>query len=87
LKNLYQQFYKDLFLGNRLFFGLGIAVILFLLSFFFSWLGDIPLFFFLGLIVLLLIDLLLLYRTQNGLFANRNVPERLNNGDEKELSI
>ncbi|RYE19861.1 MAG: DUF58 domain-containing protein, partial [Sphingobacteriaceae bacterium] len=78
---------KDLFLGNRLFFGLGIAVILFLLSFFFSWLGDIPLFFFSGLLVLLLIDLLLLYRTQNGLFASRNVPERLSNGDENELSI
>ncbi|MGI4729353.1 MAG: DUF58 domain-containing protein [Janthinobacterium lividum] len=87
MKNLYQQFYKNLFLGNRLFFGLGVAVILFLLSFFFRWLGDIPLFFFLGLMILLLIDVSLLYRTQNGLFASRNTPERLSNGDDNELSI
>ncbi|RYY21802.1 MAG: DUF58 domain-containing protein [Sphingobacteriaceae bacterium] len=87
MKNIYQQFYKDLYLSNRLFVGLGLAVMLFLLSFFFNWLGDIPLFFFLGLIALLLIDLLLLYRTQNGLFASRNTPERLSNGDENELSI
>ncbi len=87
MKNLYQQFYKDLFLGNRLFFGLGFSVILFLLSFFFSWLGDIPVFFFCALILLLLIDLFLLYRTQNGLFASRNAPERLSNGDENDLNI
>jgi uncharacterized protein (DUF58 family) len=87
LKNLFQQYYKDLFLGNRLFFGLAVSVILFLLSFFLSWLGDIPLFFVCALILLLLIDLILLSRTQNGLFASRNAPERLSNGDENDLSI
>ncbi len=87
MKNLYQQFYKNLFLGNRLFFGLGFSVILFLLSFFFSWIGDSPLFFFSALMLLLLIDLILLYRTENGVFASRNTPERLSNGDENELGI
>lgn len=87
MENIYRQFYKDLFLGSRLFFGLAIAVILFLLAFFFSWLGDLPLFFFFGLMLLLLIDIFLLYRTQNGLFASRNTPERLSNGDENGLEI
>lgn len=87
MKNFFQQYYKDLFLGNRLFFGLAVSVVLFLLSFFFSWLGDIPLFFFCALMLLLVIDLGLLYRTKNGVFANRNAPERLSNGDENELGI
>jgi uncharacterized protein (DUF58 family) len=87
LKNLFQQYYKDLFLGNRLFFGLAVSVILFLLSFFLSWLGDIPLFFFCALMLLLAIDLILLYQTKDGLFARRNAPERLSNGDENDLSI
>jgi len=39
------------------------------------------------LILLLLLDLVLLYRTQNGLFARRHAPERLSNGDENELGI
>ncbi|MVN21198.1 DUF58 domain-containing protein [Mucilaginibacter arboris] len=87
MKNIYSNFYYNLFLGNRLFFGLAVAVILFLLSFFFSWMGDIPLFFFWALMLLLVIDLFLLYRTENGLFARRNAPERLSNGDENELGI
>ncbi len=87
MKNLFQQYYKNLFLCNRLFAGLAISVILFLLSFFFTWLGEVPLFFFLVLILLLLLDLVLLYRTQNGLFARRHAPERLSNGDENELGI
>ncbi|MEX8548176.1 MAG: DUF58 domain-containing protein [Mucilaginibacter sp.] len=87
MKNLYTNFYQNLFLGGRLFFGLGLSVILFLLSFFFSWMGDVPLFFFWALLLLLLIDLVLLYRTKNGVFARRNAPERLSNGDENDLGI
>lgn len=37
--------------------------------------------------LLLLIDLILLYRTANGFFARRHAPERLSNGDENELGI
>jgi uncharacterized protein (DUF58 family) len=87
LKNLFQHYYKNLFLGKRLFAGLAVAVILFLLSFFFNWMGDIPLFFFWALMLLLVIDLTLLYRTENGLFARRSSPERLSNGDENDLAI
>ncbi len=87
MKNIFTSFYQNLFLGSRLFFGLAVSVILFLLSFFFGWMGDIPLFFFWALMLLLLIDLLLLYRTKNGVFARRNAPERLSNGDENDLSI
>ena len=81
------RFYSNLFLNKTLFIGLGSCVMLFLFSFFFSWLGDIP-YVAIGLLVLfVLIDLVLLYRTSRGVFLRRDLPERLSNGDENELKI
>lgn len=67
--------------------GLGCVVVLFLLSFFFPWLGDIPVIFFWLVILLFIIDIVLLYRIPKGIFAKRISPERLSNGDENEVSI
>jgi len=87
LKSLFNRFYKNLFLCSRLFIGLGCAAVLFLLAFFFPWLGIVPVVFFWLVIVLLLVDILLLYRLPKGVFAKRISPERLSNGDENEISI
>jgi uncharacterized protein (DUF58 family) len=87
LKALFNRFYKNLFLCSRLFIGLGCAAVLFLLTFFFTWLGIVPVVFFWLVIVLLLVDILLLYRLPKGVFAKRISPERLSNGDENEISI
>jgi uncharacterized protein (DUF58 family) len=87
VKKLYSLFYKNLFLTNRLFAGLAASAILFLLSFFFPWLGVIPELFFWTLVLLFLVDVLLLYRTAKGVFAKRHAPERLSNGDDNELGI
>jgi uncharacterized protein (DUF58 family) len=87
LKSLFNRFYKNLFLCSRLFIGLGCSAVLFLLTFFFPWLGIVPVVFFLLVIVLLLVDILLLYRLPKGVFAKRISPERLSNGDENEISI
>jgi len=87
LKALFTNFYKNLFLGSRLFIGMGCAVMLFLLSFFFPWLGDIPVVFFCAVCLLFLIDIWLLYRQSKSIFARRIAPERLSNGDENEISI
>lgn len=43
--------------------------------------------FFWAAISILIIDVLLLYRTDAGVFARRNLPERLSNGDENPISI
>ncbi len=68
--------------------GLTACTVLFLLSFFFPWLGVIPELFFWTLILLFLVDVLMLYRTSKGVFAlRRHAPERLSNGDENELGI
>ncbi|QEC77854.1 DUF58 domain-containing protein [Mucilaginibacter ginsenosidivorax] len=87
MKNIYSLFYKDLFLTNRLFTGLGISVVIFVLSFFFPWLGVIPALVFWALVLLFLIDVLMLYKTAKGVFAKRYAPERLSNSDENELGV
>jgi uncharacterized protein (DUF58 family) len=87
VKKLFRLFYKDLFLTGRLFTGLGLSATLFLLAFFFQWLGMIPELFFWLLILVFFTDLLLLYRTPKGIFAKRHAPERLSNGDQNELGI
>jgi uncharacterized protein (DUF58 family) len=87
VKNIYGLFYKDLFLTNRLFTGLAISVVAFVLSFFFPWLGVIPALVFWALVLLFLIDVLMLYKTAKGVFAKRHAPERLSNSDENELGV
>jgi uncharacterized protein (DUF58 family) len=87
VKNIFSLFYKNLFLTNRLFAGLTACAVLFLLSFFFPWLGIIPELFFWTLMFLFFADVLILYRTSKGVFAKRHAPERLSNGDDNELGI
>ncbi|MGX5687760.1 DUF58 domain-containing protein [Arcticibacter tournemirensis] len=87
MKSFFAKYYSNLFLSNRLFTVLGCCVVLFLLSFFFPWLGDVPALFLCTAVLLLSADIWLLYRTDEGLFARRNAPEKLSNGDENKLGI
>lgn len=87
MKKFFRLFYKDLFLTNRLFAGVTACAVLFVLSFFFPWLGVIPELSFWMLVLFFLADILLLYRSSKGIFAKRHAPERLSNGDENELGI
>lgn len=87
MKKIFALFYKDLFLTNRLFAGLTICVVLFVLAFFFPWLGIIPELVFYTLLAFIFIDALLLYKTAKGVFAKRHAPERLSNSDENDLGI
>lgn len=87
MKKFFRLFYKDLFLGRRLFALLAASVVLFLAAFFFRWLGILPLLFFCAVLVLLLVDVLMLYRIREGVFARRHAPERLSNGDENEIRL
>lgn len=67
--------------------GLIACIVFFIFSFFFSWLGALPALFFGALIILAFLDILLLYRTSNGVFARRQAPERLSNGDDNEIGV
>ncbi|WP_413669846.1 DUF58 domain-containing protein [Mucilaginibacter sp. Mucisp86] len=87
MKKLFRLFYTNLFLTNRLFGAVAACVVLYLLSFFFPWLGIVPDIAFYALLALLIADLFMLYRVSDGVFAKRLAPERLSNSDENELSI
>lgn len=87
MKAFFSNFYKNLFLTTRLFAGLGVVALLFLLSFFFKWLDDIPLIFFWVFVITFLADCWLLYRQPKGIFCKRMAPERLSNGDDNEISL
>ena len=87
MKKIFNLFYKNLFLTNRLFTGLGCSAVLFMFAFFFPWLGIIPELVFYTLILLTFFDILILYRTHKGVFAKRHAPERLSNSDDNELGI
>ncbi|SMC72618.1 DUF58 domain-containing protein [Pedobacter africanus] len=87
MKHLIRKYYTDLFLGKRFFAATGLCVTLFLFSFFLPWLGDLPYICFCVFVLLVLLDLLLLYRTKRGVFVRRDLPERLSNGDDNELYI
>lgn len=86
MKKIFSNFYQNLFLLPRLFIALGVVSLLFLLSFFFEWLGDVPLIFFWVVIAALSVDLFLLYH-RSGIFSRRLAPERLSNGDENEIGL
>jgi len=87
LKKFFQQYYINLFLSDRLFTAIGFCVVLFLLKFFFAWLGDIPEIATGVLLILFLIDVFILYRISEGVHAKRFTSKRLSNGDENPIQI
>jgi uncharacterized protein (DUF58 family) len=87
VKNIISLFYRNLFLTNRLFTCLAVSALLFVLSFFFPWMSIIPELVFWALVVLIIIDMIMLYKTSKGVFAKRHAPERLSNSDNNELGV
>jgi uncharacterized protein (DUF58 family) len=87
MKSFFRKYYIDLFLESRLFIALGCCVALFLFSFFIPTLGELPYIAFGMVIMLTILDAVLLFRTEKGVFLRRDVPERLSNGDDNELKI
>lgn len=81
------KLFRSLYLTNRLFLLLTANILLFVVGYFFVF------FFLLGQLTLLLIlaflfaDIVLLYRGQSDVVAQRNVPQRLSNGDANSVSI
>lgn len=87
MKHLFKTYYLDLFPGKRLFAGIGLCVSLFLFSFFLPWLGDLPYICTAVLVILVLTDGFMLFRPKRNVFLRRDLPEKLSNGDENQLSI
>ena len=60
---------------------------LFLLKFFFGWLGEIPVIATITLVALFFIDAIILYRINDGIEIARFTPKRLSNGDDNPIQI
>lgn len=87
MRLFFNNFYKNLFFSERLSACCGIAVVLYLIAFFFPGFSIIPVIFFYATILLLLLDIVILYRSKEGITALRITPDRLSNGDENEIHI
>lgn len=79
--------YTTLFLNNRLFYILGVIALLFVLGYF------IPVFFEIAkiclyvVLTLTLIDIFNVYSMNQGIHIERQLPERLSNGDQNAISL
>jgi len=81
------HFFKSLFVHNRFFTYIAVLSATFLLSFWWAILYPIGWILTLIFVVLLLMDLLLLFRVKNGCTAHRTVSEKLSNSDENPIQI
>ncbi|MEO8150224.1 MAG: DUF58 domain-containing protein [Bacteroidia bacterium] len=78
---------KSLYLTNRLFICIGAFMVFFIVAFVEPFLfAPVQLLFF-GLLALMVLDGLMLYGTKDAIFARRDAPERLSNGDYNDLFI
>ncbi len=83
------NFFRSLYITDRFFLGITISALAFVLTYAFDVpaLGILVRFGFLLFLAVGIIDLLFLYRTSKGIFALREAPERLSNGDDNPISI
>ncbi|MGE5797131.1 MAG: DUF58 domain-containing protein [Ignavibacteria bacterium] len=81
------KFIKSIYLTSFFFIWTWAVVFIFVLGYFF------PLFLFIAkisftvLILLLFADIFILFKDKNGMFARRETPNRLSNGDKNEIKI
>ena len=81
------DFFRALYLRDRLFMLLAAASILHVTSFFLPWLGVLPAVFTALSAMLCILDAMLIFRLEKGIDAHRRTPERLSNGDENPVEL
>lgn len=82
-----KKFLKSLYLTKRFFIVLFSLALLFVVSYFFQELFWVTKLLFYLLLAALIFDVLLLYRNKTGIQAQRDLPEKLSNGDENRVEI
>lgn len=87
MNSLFSKYYSSLFLNRALYASLAACVFLFVLSFFFPWLGDIPMLATLVVFLLIAADIVLMFRLNEGIMGRRSTPERLSNSDDNKVVI
>ena len=82
-----KHFFKSLYIKPLFFLALFSIAFLFMVSYFEKRLLGISKLLFTILIVLLIFDIILLFRNRTGIQATRVLPEKLSNGDENSITI
>ncbi|MCK7558348.1 DUF58 domain-containing protein [Chitinophaga sedimenti] len=83
----FKKLYAAVFFGGRFYMALGAVILLFIVAFFVPVLFVVALIGFWGLMVALVIDLLLLFGSRQPISAEREVADRLSNGDDNRLTL
>ena len=86
MEKLYNRYIQSLFFSTRFYRMLVLVIVLYILSYLFSWIylfATIALFVFL---VFVLLDYIILY-TGGGVRVTRQLPERFSNGDQNKVSL
>ena len=81
------HFFKQLYLNNILFYALIGIIFLFILAYLFPMLYNAVWYILFLFIAFVGIDVLLLFATGKKVVGNRNMAEKLSNGDENEIKI
>ncbi len=81
------QLLFDLFLNNRFFYGMFSIAILFILGYIFPSLFNIAKLLLFGFLLLVLLDIILLFKDKKGIVASRELPEKFSNGDPNPVKI
>lgn len=87
MKKIIQQFISPLFFTSRWYAALAACAILFVCRFFLSWLNILPYLCLMILMVLVVLDYFLLFRSKKGIFAHRTHADRFSNGDSNPVQI
>lgn len=87
MKAIFRTYILGLFFSRLFYTCFSVAVLLFILAFFFPVMGQIPKIFFLAVSALTLLDYFLLMRTAQPIYGRRITTERLSNGDENPIEL
>jgi uncharacterized protein (DUF58 family) len=82
-----KRFIFDLKFTGRLYLLLGISAFLFLMLFFFEWLGSSPQIFFYAVMLSVIADYVFLFFLNRTPSMQRRLPERFSNGDENDVTL
>lgn len=85
--SFFKQYIESLFFGKRFYRLLACIIGLFVVAYFSPVLFVVAKVITIGFFIFVLIDYLVLFGSKNGLHAQRNVPDRLSNGDDNEINI
>lgn len=82
----FEKYFKPLFFSRRFYAALVVIALVFVLSYWFSFLFEVAQFGFLFLIAVVLLDYISLFR-KTGITVRREAPDRFSNGDQNKVSL